>query len=236
MTTTATPTLAAVLEMAMGGKLDDLRVSLPGRVVSYDKAKQRADVQPLISDRFEDENDERKTVVLPVVNDCPVAFQGAGGYSETFPIEKGDTVLLVFCSSSIARWKVGGGMVDPGDDRHHALPDAIAYAGVRDFAHALTGVPSDAWVITTPSGKQIRLGSALAFESAIKGLTYRAAEDTFLGLVVAAFAALAAAVPTFTGTPAQISAWTAALSALTAGATTFFGASATYLAQKVKVE
>jgi len=219
------PSLARVLDLAIRGILDDVRVSLPGRVVSYDKATQRADVQPLIKDGYPGEDGTRKTESLPVVPDVPVAFPGAGGYHETFPISKGDTVLLVFCSSSIARWKASGttGEIDPGDDRHHAIPDAIAYAGVR--ASSIAGVPDGAWVITVPSGKQLRLGSASANQSAIMGEAFLSALST---LTTAIKDGLIAAGNTSVGGAAIGVAFQTAITA-------FEGAASSYTAAKVKV-
>ncbi len=220
------PTLTRVLELAMRGALDGVRVALPGKIVTYDKLKQRADVQPFIDDGHEAEGGLRVAEHLPIVTDVPVAFQGAGGYSETFPIHKGDTVLLVFCSSSIARWKISGQVGDPSDDRHHALPDAIAYPGVRDFAHALTGVPEDAWVITTPTGKQIRLGSASSAQSALRGEAFLSALDT---LLVAIKAGLLAAGNTTVGGTAIAATFQTAVN-------TFDAAASTYKSAKVKVD
>lgn len=154
------PTLVSVLELAMQGALDDVRVSLPGIVVSYDTTTQRASVQPAVRDGVIGEDGERVAAALPVITDVPVAFQSAGGYSQTFPLAPGDSVLLVFCSSSIARWKSSGREEDPADDRHHHLVDAVVYPGLR--ADRISNVPSDAWVITVPSGKQIRLGGPSA--------------------------------------------------------------------------
>src|SRR5688572_21330520 len=111
--------LTTILEMAIGGKLAGVRVALPGRVVSYDADLQQVNAQILIKDGYEAETSERRPSAPPQVNDVPVQFKRGGGYSETFPLEPGDPVLLVFCSSSIARWKPRGGLVDPGDDRHH---------------------------------------------------------------------------------------------------------------------
>ncbi len=222
------PTLAMVLELATRGALDGVRVALPGRVVAYDKARQRADVQPLIDDRYESEGGALVAEHLPIINDVPVAFQGAGGYSETFPLTKGDTVLLVFCSSSIARWKTTGALGDPADDRHHALPDAIAYPGVRDLAHVVTGVPADAWVITAPTGKQIRLGSSAATQAALKGDAFVSALDTLV-------AAIASAVGSIQGAPSG-PIGTAAAAAITSAKNTFDAAASTYKSAKIKVE
>lgn len=216
------PTLAKVLELAISGALDDVRVALPARVLAYDATKQRVDVQPLVMDRVEGEDGRVAPARVAAINDVPVMFQGGGGCSETYPIDKGDTVLLVFCSSAIAAWKSRGGEVDPGDARHHQLSDAVAYAGVRDFAHALSGVPTNAWVISTPNGKQIRLGSASAAQAVILGDAFKTALDTMLS-------AIATAVGTIPG-------GSGAQTTIEAAKAAFDTAFTAALSQKVKVE
>jgi len=225
-----TPTFHKVLMLAVQGALKNVRVALPGVVVAYDKRKQRADVQPLINDRFEDETGEIKPARIPVCTDVPVMFQGAGEYSETFPISKGDTVLLVFCSSATARWKVKGGETDPADDRHHALSDAVAYAGVRDFAHALEDVPDDAWVITVPDGDEIRLGSSSASDQAAHVPGVQAALIGALtdATILDATYAYNLATP---GAPKV-----AALAALVTAVNAYFGSNPVQGSAKVKVE
>jgi hypothetical protein len=165
------PTLAEALRLALDARVSEIRVALPGIVQSYDSAKQRCSVQVAIMDGFRDEYGERRAESLPIVNDVPVVFPGAGSYSITWPLAKGDTVLLVFSSSSLDRWLVRGGVVDPADDRRHTLNDAIAIAGLRDFAHAVpsAGVHSTAMVLRAPL---IHAGgsSALALKSDVDDL------------------------------------------------------------------
>ena len=155
---TTTPTLAEVLSMSTRGALAGVRVAMPGRVVSYDKTKQKADVQPLVMDGFENEDGDREVEAPPILNDVPVVFPGAGAFRLIFPVKPGAQVLHVACSSSIARWKVtGGGPVDPGDDRRHALADCVAIPGIFDFAHVPTSNPQDDHLELVSSG-EIRAG------------------------------------------------------------------------------
>lgn len=198
-------TLPQILELAVRGFLDDVRVSLPGRVEAYDHKTQRADISPLVADRHKDEGGELVPTHIALVSDIPVAFKSAGGYSETFPIEVGSTGLLVVCSSSIARWKTLGGNVDPGDDRHHVLADAVFYPGLRDGKHALASVPTDAWCITVPSGKRILLGGPDADDPVMRKSD-----------AIAFMTALATAMTALAGTPIPLAALTALNSALQA--------------------
>jgi len=125
------PKLASVLDRAAGAKLKGLRVALPARVETYDEATRLVSVQPLIMDGFVDESGNRKADRLPVINDVPIVFPGSGGARVRFPVLKGDTVLLVFSSSSLDKWLVSGGEVDPKTDHRHALTDAIAIPGLQ---------------------------------------------------------------------------------------------------------
>ena len=147
------PQLGEVIRDAIEAYLADTHTSLPGKIVSYNAALQQASVQPLIKRGWIDEEGNRQSDSLPVVNNVPIVFPGGGGFRITFPIQSGDTCLLVFSSGSLDTWLSKGGEVDPNDDRRHDLSDAIAIPGLRPFssplatAHAaMATVGSDAGV------------------------------------------------------------------------------------------
>lgn len=214
------PTLTQVLNGAISSALAGARVMLPGRVERYDTATRRAEVQPLIQDQDTDEEGKRIAITLPILTDVPVIFPGSGGARLRYTVEPGDEVMLVFASSSIARWKFAGGLVDPGDARRHALPDVIAVTGLQSHAD-----DHDLFIEFTASA--LLLGGSTAFDSVIKGTTYRTAEDTMLTAIAALATALAGVVVL-----APIAA--TATAAATAIAT-FQSAAATYLSNSVKV-
>ena len=97
----------------------DLHTSLPGKIVRYDASTQKADVQPLIKERYTDEAGAMQSRELPVIPAVPVQFPGAGGYRITFPVAADDVGLVVFSEASLDKWLVSGGTVDPADDRRH---------------------------------------------------------------------------------------------------------------------
>lgn len=171
-------TLEGLLDLLRQVTRDDLRVALPGRVTAYDAATQRASVQPLIKHANLDETEQRVAKLLPEVHSVPVQFPGGGGMRITWPLAKGDTVLLVFASSSIARWKRTGGEVDPGDDRRHDLNDAIAIPGLHDFAHIPSTAPTDAIV----THGDTRLGDPNATDDKYK-VAIRATLDKFMDVL-----------------------------------------------------
>ena len=201
--TTRSPTLGETLNRGAARQISRIRVALPARVETYDAATQQVSVQPLIQDGYTDEAGERQADRLPVIPHVPVVFPGAGGFRVTFPIAVGDTVLLVFSSSSLDQWLALGGEVDPKDDRRHDLSDAIAIPGLRDFAHALTSAPTSTMSIGKDGGPTIEIGadiqaggsSALAvasdlstLKSAISGAAVAAGDGgaTFKANIIAA--------------------------------------------------
>lgn len=135
------PTFSEVLRRTMAAHTSDMRTALPGRVVRYDRATCKADVQPLIMDPVTDDTGARQAAPLPIVVDVPVLMPAAGGIRIRLPIQIGDYVLLVFASSSLDLWLQRGGLVDPADDRRHDLSDALALPGLFDFAH-VTDAPA----------------------------------------------------------------------------------------------
>ncbi len=138
-----TPSLPGVIDGAISARLKNLRVALPARVETYDASTQTCSCQPLVYDGYFDETGTRQAEKLPVIASVPVMFPGSGAYSETWPLKAGDTVLLVFSSSSIDRWLANGGEVDPIDDRRHHLTDAIAIPGIRTLPAALSSTAVD---------------------------------------------------------------------------------------------
>lgn len=161
------------LDAWVGDAVAGLHVSTVGRIESYDAAKQRAEVQPMIRRGVVLEDGTRTTELHPIITDVPVVFPGSGGYSITWPIAKGDTVLLVFADQSLDRWLPRGDIVDPADDRSHTLTDAIAIPGIRPFSAPVSGAPSaagGAMVIQAPGEIQAGGSDALALKAAIDAL------------------------------------------------------------------
>lgn len=158
--------IESVILGSIDSKLERLHIATPGRVESYDETTQKASVKPLIKRGFFDENDQRQVDDLPIVNEVPVCFPGAGSYSITFPIAAGDIVLLIFSDRSLDKWLQGQGQnSDPLDDRICDLNDAVAIPGLRTFSGATDQVDSGALVI---AGDSIKLGSKDASDPIIR--------------------------------------------------------------------
>ena len=88
--------LARLLRTSFASQARGLHTALPGRVVSYDKGKQSANIQPML-----DRSVNGETEQMPVVVGVPVIFPRGGGASITFPVQEGDGCLLIFCERSL---------------------------------------------------------------------------------------------------------------------------------------
>ncbi len=117
--------IGAVVNVMLSG----IHTCLPGKIESYDHAKKKASVKPLIRKKYADGT----VIPLPVIVNVPVVWMQGGGAVFTFPLKKGDGVLLLFAERNIDRWLSEGGDVEPKDSRKFHLSDCIAIPGLDDF-------------------------------------------------------------------------------------------------------
>lgn len=150
--TTRGPTLADVNARGIREALAGVRVAIPARVESYDASKQLVDAQPLIKDAYLTESGELKQELPGVVRNVPVIFPGASGFRVTFPVHRGDTVLLLFCDRSIDKWKSYGGEVAPSALHTHHLTDAVAIPGLHPSNAPSQGADPDVITIGSDGG------------------------------------------------------------------------------------
>lgn len=118
---------AELLRLAIESRLGDVYTALPGRVESYDAASQTADVAPTVR-RAVPTGPETppKLEDIPVIPNVPILFPRGGAFSVTWPLEKGDHVLLVVMTYAFAQWRKSGKTADPGDLRLHHVNNAVA--------------------------------------------------------------------------------------------------------------
>jgi hypothetical protein len=110
-------------------RLRQLNTGLPGRVLSYDSSTRKAEVQPLIKEKFAD----GQILTLPRITGVPVIMPATSGSGFIMPIGDGDPVLLLFMQRSIDRWLASGGVQEAADATMHALSDAVAIPGLFPF-------------------------------------------------------------------------------------------------------
>lgn len=135
----STPVLSDVLRQAFRSYLNDFRVALPAKIEKYDALKSKANVKPQIKDvRLNGE-----VITLPVIVNVPVIFPQTknGGFS--FPLERGDGVLLIFSDRSLDEWLSRGDDVPYTDSRQHSITDAIAIPGLYAFSQNINSNNSE---------------------------------------------------------------------------------------------
>jgi hypothetical protein len=200
-TFTRTPTLTDVIRTGIESALWDMCKVMPGRVESYDAARQMVNVQPLLKKRVVLEDGSETTESRPVVPNVPLMLFGGGGYRVTLPIQKGDTVLVVFADASMDIWKARGGEVDPIATHSHHVADAIAIPGLHADNARWTGadqseltIGKDGGLQVHVSGSEINLGGG-ATEHAILGDTLQSSLNTFFTALNTYLTSVATAVP-----------------------------------------
>ena len=117
--------------------------SLPGIIVSYDAAKNTAEVQPAVQGIRRKEDGKLEYETLPVCPDVPVCFPHGGGYTMTIPIKKGDEVELRFAARNIDGWWDQGDVQKPLDRRMHDLSDAMAFPGPMSKKKTIKNISTD---------------------------------------------------------------------------------------------
>lgn len=125
-----TPTLANVIQSALSRFASDLHTSMPASIVSYDRTKQKASIQPLLKRRTKD----GVVFSYPVITNVPCYFPRTSTYQHTFELKPNDTGLLIISERSLDRWLEVGGEVDPGDPRKHDFTDGIFFPGLFPFS------------------------------------------------------------------------------------------------------
>lgn len=125
----------------MGNELDDMRdivndrlrrvkTACPGRILSYDASTRKAEVEPLVQEKYADGT----LLTPPRIANVPVVMPSTANAGLVLPVGNGDPCLLVFAQRSMDRWLAQGGVQEPADSRMHATSDAIAIVGLFPFS------------------------------------------------------------------------------------------------------
>ncbi len=153
------PTIAELFREALESRLFDLHTALPGRVRSYDKAKQVAEIEPVVKRALPRVDDSVVLETIPPIPNVPVAWPRGGGFYLAFPLEAGDEGMLVFSEAAMGAFRETRQVSEPGDRRRHSLsygcfiPFQISHGEVSD-SHA-----NGESVLVVPIGKHLRVST-----------------------------------------------------------------------------
>ena len=135
-----TPEMLDIILDSIRANQLELNTLLPGVITKYDPATQTASVQPSLKRTF---ISPEVVISRPEIDDVPVIFPRSGQQGVVFPVNRGDSVLLLFCQRSLDDWLDNGGEVQVNDSRLHNLNDAIALVGFASLADKLDPAPTN---------------------------------------------------------------------------------------------
>ena len=139
-----------------------------------------------------------ESVDVSVLLRVPVAFPSSGKFKMTFPIEAGDTGLVVFCESSIDRWLTRGAgsnkeYHNPLDTRMHDYSDGVFIPGLKRYADSCE-ITDDACIGIGPSKITMQESGEICIENENSKITMKddgrvcieGSEGEFFDLIVKA--------------------------------------------------
>lgn len=143
-----TPGFLETVNLAIDRILLEVHTSMPGKIVSYDRSKQTATVQPALKVKYADQAEAQP---LPEIQNVPVIFPSVAGGWMLLPMAAGDNVDLHFAERSIDQWFENGGVVDPMIPAKFQLTDCIATPGLN---------PSNAAIVPKGAATSIEIATA----------------------------------------------------------------------------
>lgn len=125
----AAPEFSELIAAAVEARVAEARVTLPGKVLSYDAGTRTCKVQPLVKKPVEGADGVITFEAFAPIDNVPVVFPGAASLSLYFALASGDIVQLVFNDFSPAIWRQTGNMGDAQDIQAHgpSYPVALPY-------------------------------------------------------------------------------------------------------------
>lgn len=118
--------LSDIIKQANEYFINQFHFARPGIIIKFDPATKLAEVQPSIKIKTLDD----QVIDMPNIVNVPVVFSQSKNFSDTFPLENGDGVLLVFSERSLEQWLDNGHNAEPGVRRKFDISDAIAIPGL----------------------------------------------------------------------------------------------------------
>lgn len=145
-------TLEEVFRLAMDGRLAQLNTAMPGRVQSYNAAKQTADIKPTLKRAVPTPDGDYILEELPVIPSVKVIHPGGTDWALHIPIATGDTVQLIINQWDHSEWSRTGEVVGPADKRDFSLAHAVALPGLRLDSKPITGASATNTTLHHSSG------------------------------------------------------------------------------------
>ena len=133
--------------------------TMPGEIVEYDAEKRSATVVLGIQMGIRQEDGTLQNKDRPIIYQCPVVFPTGGGATITWPLVKGDKVMVHFSMRCMDDWLDTGQRLPPRFRWKHDINDAIVVPGLTPWKEVQPAA-TDGLVLEHESGIKIRLTSA----------------------------------------------------------------------------
>lgn len=131
---------------------NNLRVSCPGIIETFDAVAQTVSVKLAIREKIKSKDNAEWTTV-PELLDVPIVIPKAGNYALTLPIKEGDECLVMFSDMCIDAWFSNGGVQDQLEKRRHDLSDSFAILGTCSQPNVLPNYSTDSTQLRNESGE-----------------------------------------------------------------------------------
>ena len=148
--------MAQAIRFAIRQSLKDMYTCMPGIVESYDGETQRA----VVKGALKVVTTKKEEIEREAIHNVPVVFPSGGRSAFTFPLESGDSVLLVYSQRGLANWKKTLGVAAPDTIGFFSEKDAFAMPGFGPTQGELEHM-----IAIESDGVHIRTTGTLAIEA-----------------------------------------------------------------------
>lgn len=138
-----TPHFEKMISTAIDTELLHTWTALPALVKNFYPDEQTVDLRIGILQEFETPEGEIETREHPVLIRCPIFYPSGSGYSITYPLNVGDTGIVIFASRCLDSWLRSGGVQKLSVRRKHSISDGIFFPGVRPTPSKIENFSTD---------------------------------------------------------------------------------------------
>ena len=175
-------TLSGAVANAIRDEMMNMHNMLPAQVIAYDRASNRASVQPLIN-MVDTAN---QTIVRNQVVSVPVLQLGAGGFFLSFPVNSGDLGWIKANDRDISLFKQSYTQSPPNTQRIHDFADSMFIPDCMFNGTTIAGANAGNAVLQSTDGTTcIALGGGKITITAPTSVTIDTPLLTITGQVVA---------------------------------------------------
>lgn len=157
-------TLADVFEIWYESRLKDMHTCLPAKIETYDESKRKAKIKIQVKLRVK----KGEALDIPPIDNVPVHFLSSKKFKLVYPLEKGDSGIVVFSEEGIGSWLKSTDVVIADSFAKFSLTDAIFIPGIWSF----NNIPSDeqTTIIIDKDGNMAIDGKEINLNSGDKGV------------------------------------------------------------------